>query len=122
MLAGDRTTRVGEQIIKGLAELLMKKVKDPRVKGVTLTGILLSKDLKNAKIYFSVLGNADEAKRAKEGLDSAKGYIKREIGRKVKLKYIPEIIFEHDSTMETGNRIDALFKKIKEDDLRREDD
>ena len=113
MLAGKRTTRVGDQILKGIANLLMQKVKDPRVKGVTLTGIYLSNDLKHAKIFYSLIGSEDDVRKAQTGLDSAKGYIKREIGFQIKLRYIPDIIFEHDPTLEAGNRMERLFRKIR---------
>ncbi len=112
MLAGKRSTRVGDQLLKGIADLLMHKVKDPRVQGVTLTGVSLSKDLKYAKVYFSLIGDGDDIKRALTGLDSAKGYIKREIGLRVKLRYVPDIVFEHDPTLEIGNRMERLFHEI----------
>jgi ribosome-binding factor A len=116
MLSGNRAERVGDQILKGIAELLASKVQDPRVKGVTLTGIDLSKDLRSARVYFSLIGEADDIKRAISGLDSAKGFIKRGVGKRVKLKYIPEIRFEHDPTLETGNRMEMLLRKIKSQD------
>jgi len=118
MLAGKRATRVSDQLLKGIADILMQKVKDPRVKGVTLTGANVSNDLKYAKIYFSVLGNKDDIMRAQSGLDSAKGYIKREIGVRVKLRYVPDILFEHDPTLEVSNRMERLFEKIRMEEPR----
>jgi ribosome-binding factor A len=118
MLAGKRAIRVGDQLVKGIADLLMQKVKDPRVKGVTLTGAHVSNDLKHARIYFSVLGNKDDIMKALSGLDSAKGYIKREIGARIKLRHIPDIIFKHDPTLETSNRIERLFEKIRMEEPR----
>jgi len=116
MLAGKRAIRVGDQILKGVAGLLMQKVKDPRVKGVTLTGIDLSNDLRHARIFFSVIGNQDEVIKARSGLESAKGYIKREIGLNYKLKYVPDIIFQHDPTLETGDRMERLFDKLRKEE------
>ena len=115
MLPGKRATRVGDQILRFIAELLMHKIRDPRVKSVTLTGINLSNDLKNARIFFSVLGNESDVKQALNGLDSAKGFIKRELGSGLELRYIPDIIFDHDPTLATGNRLEQLFKKIQDD-------
>ena len=115
MLPGKRATRVGDQILRFIAELLMHKIRDPRVKSVTLTGINLSNDLKNARIFFSVLGNESDVKQALKGLDSAKGFIKRELGSGLELRYIPDIIFDHDPTLATGNRLEQLFKKIQDD-------
>jgi ribosome-binding factor A len=116
MLAGKRATRVGDEILKCAAGLLMQKVKDPRVNGITLTGVHISNDLKNASIFFSLIGNEEEIRRAQAGLDSARGFIKREIGLCVKLRNVPEIVFKHDPTLETGNRLEKLFQKIKTDD------
>ena len=113
MLAGKRAVRVGDQILRVMADLLMTKVKDPRTQGITITGIEMSNDLKHGKVYFSVLGDQEEIGRAQAGLDSAKGYIKREIGSRIKLRYVPDIIFEHDPSLETGDRMEKLFKKIR---------
>ena len=113
MLAGNRTVRVGEQILKEIAILLIENVKDPRVREVTMTGIKLSKDLKYAKVYYSVLGGPREVDKAQAGLDSAKGYIKRMIGRRLELRYIPELLFIHDDSLETGMNIEKLLRALK---------
>ena len=80
MLAGKRSARVGDQILKEIADLLMQKVKDPRVRGVTLTGVNISDDLRHARIFYSFLGDKGNIPRVQAGLDSAKGFIKKEIG------------------------------------------
>ena len=116
MLAGKRAVRVGDQILREMAELLMLKVRDPRVKRTTLTGIQLSNDLKNAKVYYSVLGDDQAVREAQAGLDSAKGFIKREIGSRLELKYMPDIIFKHDRTLEMGDHMEKLFKSFKADE------
>jgi len=116
MLAGKRAVRVGDQLLKEIAELLMLKVNDPRVKGTTLTGIHLSNDLKNARIYYSVLGGDKAVRQAQAGLDSAKGFIKREIGLRLALKYMPDIIFKHDRTLEMGDHMEKLFETLKSEE------
>jgi ribosome-binding factor A len=116
MLAGKRAVRVGDQLLKEMAELLMKKVRDARVKGTTLTGIHLSNDLRNARVYFSVLGDEQAVRDAQAGLDSAKGYIKREIGFRLALKYIPDIVFKHDRTLEMGDHMEKLFETLKSEE------
>ena len=113
MLAGKRSVRVGDQILKEIADLLMHKVKDPRVRGVTLTGIHISDDLRHARIFYSFLGDREYKARIQSGLDSAKGFIKREIGIRINLRYMPDIVFQHDPTLETGNQIEKLFQKIR---------
>lgn len=116
MLAGKRAVRVGDQLLREMAELLMLKVKDPRVKRTTLTGIHLSNDLKNARVYYSVLGGDQAAREAQAGLDSAKGFIKREIGLRLTLKYMPDIVFKHDHTLEKGDHIEKILMTLKADE------
>jgi len=116
MLAGKRSVRVGEQILKEIALLLLHEVKDPRVKGVTMTGIRMSEDLKRAKVYFSVMGEASEIKTAQAGLESAKGYIKRMISRRLYLRYVPELLFIYDESLELGSEIEKLFERLKKKD------
>ncbi len=115
MLAGKRAVRLGDQILKEIAQILLEKVKDPRVQGVTMTGIHLSNDLRQAKVYYSVIGTRAEVKTAQAGMDSAKGFIKREIGLRMALRYIPEITFIHDSSLENGSHMDRLLEKLKSD-------
>ncbi len=116
MLAGKRAVRVGDQILKEIAILLLNRVKDPRVQGVTVTGIKLSNDLKIARVFFSAIGKKSEIKKALDGLNSAKGFIKREIGLRMKLRYVPEIKFVHDPSLESGSHLDRIFEEIHKND------
>jgi ribosome-binding factor A len=116
MLAGKRAARVGDQILKEIADLLVRRVNDPRVSGVTLTGIHLSNDLRHSRVYYSLIGDREDIRKTQAGLDSAKGFIKREIGHRMDIKYIPDIVFEHDPTLEKGDDLERLFQKIKLDD------
>jgi ribosome-binding factor A len=113
MRAGKRAYRLGEQILKEIALLIIRKVKDPRVQGVTLTGMVLTDDLKQGKVYYSVMGGQEERERAQTGLDSAKGYIKRQIGLRMKLRYVPEMTFIHDSSLESGSHMERLFDRLE---------
>lgn len=115
MLAGRRSTRVGGQIFKEISILLVEKIRDPRVKDVTLTGVDLSTDLKSARVYFSVIGGEDVVTGARAGLESAKGMLKREIGRRLSLRYVPELFFAHDPSIEHGMRMESLFEELKKD-------
>ncbi|MGD2124730.1 MAG: 30S ribosome-binding factor RbfA [Desulfobacteraceae bacterium] len=115
MLAGKRAARVGDLILKEIAHLLTRRVKDPRVRGATLTGIHLSNDLRHAKVYYSLIGNEKAILEAQTGLDSAKGFIKREMGLRMDLKYVPDIVFKHDPSLEKGDHMEKLFQKIRQD-------
>ncbi len=116
MLAGKRSARVGEQVRQEIAELIEHRVKDPRVRGVTLTGVHMADDLKFAKVYFSVLGGDVDLEEVRQGLLSAKGFIKREIGRRLELRFVPELDFRHDSSLQRGEEMERLFKGLRSDE------
>ncbi|MFO7986559.1 MAG: 30S ribosome-binding factor RbfA [Desulfatiglandaceae bacterium] len=116
MGSGKRAQRVGELILQEIAFLLLEKAKDPRVQGVTLTGVDLSNDLKSARVFFSALGGNDEIRQVQSGLDSAKGFIKREIAARMELRYVPEISFTHDPTLENADRLERLFHEIRKEE------
>ena len=113
MLPGRRANRVGDLILREVADLVMTKVKDPRVKKITVTGISVSKDLRYARVYYSLIGDEQEILDAQKGLDSAKGFIKREIGLRMDLKYVPDIVFKHDPSLAEGDHMEKLFQKLK---------
>jgi ribosome-binding factor A len=113
MLAGKRAVRVGDQLLREIADLLLSSVRDPRVKGVTLTGVDLSRDLRHAKVFYSLIGDERESERVQLGLDSAKGFIKRELAARMELKYMPDIIFRRDLSLEEGNRMERFFERLK---------
>jgi ribosome-binding factor A len=113
MLAGKRAVRIGDQLLREIADLLLNSVRDPRAKGVTLTGVDLSNDLKYAKVYYSLIGGEKEFERIQTGLDSAKGFIKRELAGRMGLKYMPDIVFKRDLSLEEGNHMERLFERLK---------
>lgn len=113
MLPGKRSLRVGDVILKEVAFLLLEKVRDPRVQGVTLTGVRLSDDLKLARIFYSIMGDRSRVEKAQAGLNSATGFVKREIGRRSGLRYIPEIRFVYDPSLETGDHMERVFEKMR---------
>ncbi len=116
MLAGKRAVRVGDQLLREIADLLVKKVKDPRIRGATITGVRLSDDLRHARVYYSVMGSREDFERTQAGLDSAKGFIKKEIGHRMDLKYMPDITFKHDPSLANGDHMEKLFEKLKGED------
>ncbi len=78
-----------------------------------MTGINLSNDLKHARVFYSVIGEKDQIERAQAGLDSAKGFVKREIGLRMSLRYVPEIVFVHDPSLESGNQMEKVFEELR---------
>ena len=107
-----RTIQVGGLIQQEISELLVRKIKDPRLELVTITDVEVSPDLKWARVYFSRFGNPDEIRRSLEGLRSATGFIKRELGQRMKLRRVPDLEFVHDTSFEYGDRIESLLKDL----------
>ncbi len=107
-----RAERVGDLIKREISEMLIRGIKDPRIGLVTITRVRLSDDLRLAKVFFSVMGSEEDRTRNLQGLNSAKGFIKREIGKRIHLRYVPDIVFKFDPSVEYADHIDRLFKEI----------
>ena len=108
-----RLSRVGETIRAEISEMLLRDLKDPRIGLVTITEVVMSPDLRHAKVYFSRIGTHSESEESLAGLTKASGYIRRELGRRLKLKFAPELRFLHDDSLETGARISDLLREIE---------
>ena len=114
-----RSDRVADLLKKEIADLVFRRVKDPRVAGITISGVEVSGDLKQARVYFCVMGrNAgdDAQKSAALGLEKAKGFIRMELGRRLSLRYVPRIQFEYDTSFEYGDKIEKLLKELHKDE------
>lgn len=96
-----------------IADIILRKIKDPRLGFVTVTDVELSDDLKIAKVFISVM-DADSRDLTLEILNSARGLVRSEISRRVRVKFIPTIEFRVDTSIERGDRIDRLLREIKE--------
>lgn len=115
-----RANRVGEQMKKELGDIISRKIKDPRVGFVTVTDVQVSGDLQIATVYISVLGDEEQKESTLKGLAKAKGFIRSEIGQRIRLRKTPEITFEFDESIGYGHRIDTLLHQINKDDKREE--
>lgn len=110
-----RSARISAQIQQVISEILVKKTKDPRLSGVSITDVRMSSDLSVASIYFSMHDANDKKKQdADKGFKSAKGFFKKVIGSQLKLRYTPELKFYYDTTLEHGEKIDKLLNELKE--------
>ncbi|MGC9518671.1 MAG: 30S ribosome-binding factor RbfA [Desulfuromonadaceae bacterium] len=120
MSSTQRSSRVGEQIQKEIADLLLRGVRDPRVGFVTITAVDVTSDLQHARVYYTTLSSDEDAEQQREdtrkGLESATKYLRTELGKRIKLRRVPELSFRYDESTEYGNRIEDLLRKIKEDD------
>lgn len=106
----DRTNRISGEMKKEVSSIIQNGLKDPRIpKMVSVTSADVTRDLRYAKIYISVLGSEEEKKNAIEGLKSAAGFIRREVGHRMQLRYTPEMLFELDNSIERGVYISKLI-------------
>jgi len=110
-----RAERVGEEIRKTIGRLLTEGiVRDPRVNRCTITAVKLSDDLKSAHVFFSLIGGEEDQTQALRLLNRAAGFIKPEVGRRLKLRHTPELRFTFDPTMEKAARLESIFKQLRE--------
>lgn len=126
MAKGHRQGRMGEEIRKIISDLLFKGLKDPRLSAmISITAVEVTSDGSYATVYVSVLGmDPDKEKAAKQqkdtldALNSAKGFIRKEIGRQIKLRHVPDLIFKIDHSLEYGRHIETIISglDIKHDD------
>ncbi|WP_099220956.1 30S ribosome-binding factor RbfA [Listeria costaricensis] len=111
-----RANRVAEQMKKELGDIINRKLKDPRLGFITITGVEVTGDLQQATIYISILGSEKERADSLLALEKAHGFIRSEIGSRIRLRKVPELLFEVDSSIEYGNRIDELLRDLHKED------
>lgn len=102
-------------IRKEVSEMFVKTVRDPRIGLITITRVTVTQDCRLARIHFSVPGSVEEREKAMEGLDSAKGYIRKELARRVNLRYTPEILFEFDPSIEYAIHIGKVLQSLQKE-------
>ena len=107
-----RATRVADQIRMEVADILMRKTKDPRVGDVTVTDVELTNDLRLARVFVTALGDEQAHADALAGLGKAAGFIRSELGRRLHLRYTPELVFQRDLTGARGDRILSLLDQV----------
>ncbi|MFA5059915.1 MAG: 30S ribosome-binding factor RbfA [Candidatus Omnitrophota bacterium] len=109
----SRIDRINESVKREVSDIVQKEVKDPRLKFVTIMQAEVSRDLQHAKIYFSVFGDNSKIDSAQQGLDSAKGFIRKLVGQRVRMRYTPDIDFIFDESVSYGAHIEEIIEKIK---------
>ncbi|MBI2353943.1 MAG: ribosome-binding factor A [Deltaproteobacteria bacterium] len=107
-----RSDKVAETIHETVSSILARGLNDPRIGFVTISAVEVTDDLHLARIFFTVIGDADAKKNSEAGLNSAKGYIRKELGRVLTMRHIPEIIFKYDHSQDYGSRIDSILREI----------
>ena len=111
-----RVRKMQEFIKQEVSSMLLREVKDPRLGVVTVTGVYLTGDLREATVYVSLFGSEKEKKESMTALEMATGFIRRELGKRLKIYYTPQISFEQDTSLDYGMHIEGLIKQIHKDD------
>jgi len=121
-MPGKRSERVGALLQEALSEAILRGVKDPRVGMVTVTGVDLSPDLKYARVFVSIIGDAETRARSLVGLASARAYLQSQAGKRLGLRYTPELRFEIDPSFDAAERVEQLLREIHKTDAQVEAD
>ncbi|MDH4129752.1 MAG: 30S ribosome-binding factor RbfA [Spirochaetota bacterium] len=109
-MSSYRDKRASSLLQQEISQLILKDIKDPRITGfITVTHVDVSKDLRSATVYVSILGDKNSKKSSLEGLNNAVGFIKKQLSRTITLKYMPEIRFKEDSSLKEAS---TLYNKI----------
>lgn len=117
----SRSERVAEQIRRELAELIRLELKDPRVNLVTITAVEITPDYAHAKVYYTTLASAEQRVELERGLKHSAGFLRREIGRRVRIHHNPELHFIYDSSVERGSHLSQLIDEaVASDNTRHE--
>lgn len=114
-MAQHRHRQLESEIKRAISSIIANDLKDPRIGFVSVTGVELTRDLSYCKIYVSVLGSDSEKQESLAGLTAARGFLRRELGRRVRMRKLPELIIELDDSIEYGAKINKLLRELKED-------
>jgi ribosome-binding factor A len=111
-MARVRVGRVGEQIKKELSQIVQSELKDPRIGFLTVTGVDVTNDLSLARVFLSVMGTEEQKAATLKALSAGTGYIRSELGKRIRLRKIPDLQFKFDASIDYGSRIDSLLHQI----------
>ncbi len=113
-MASVRPDRVAAEIQAAVADLLIRgSIHDPRIGFITLTGVKVSPDLSVAQVFYSMIGTDEQKAETKAGLEAAKGFVRREVTKRVKLRISPEVFFTFDPSLDEGDKIERLLKEVR---------
>lgn len=110
-----RVNRLAQELKQEISFIIAREVKDPRVGFATITDVRVSPDLRHARIYFSILGSAEQQNATLAALQRAAGFIRRQIGSRIKLRHTPELIFSIDEAFEYGLKMDGLIAQVSQE-------
>ena len=117
-MSQTRVEKVQELMKQEVSEIVLRELKDPRIGFVTVTEVKCTADLREAKIYVSVMGSDDQVKNTLAGLKSSMGFIRREIGRRIRLRFTPEISLALDKSLDYSAHIQELLLKVEMESMK----
>jgi len=112
----SRADRVSDLLKKEISQMLLREVKDPHIGFITITDVEVSKDLQTAKVFYTVLGNEKQTSESSQALTRVSRFIKKQLGKRLRMRYIPDIIFRYDHSLEYGAKIDDILNHLKDSD------
>ncbi len=112
-MARLRVERVAEAIRSEVADILAREIKDPRLGFATVTDVEVSDDLRHVKVFVSVMGDKPQVDETMAALESATGFVRSEIGKRIRLRHTPEIVFRYDTSIKRGARVFEILKEIR---------
>jgi len=115
-MATTRQQRVQELLVQEISDIVRREVRDPRVGFVTITGAEVTPDLRQARVFFTVLGDTNQREDTAISLNRAAGFIRGEFAQRAELRFVPNLKFEYDTGMERGLRISQLLEQVRRDD------
>jgi ribosome-binding factor A len=119
-MSTQRPSRVGEQIREDLTELLAREVHDPGIGFLTITRVQVTSDLQSARVYYTTLGDAQARKQTSRALDRALPFLRRQLGKRLQLRRIPELQFFFDESVERLDRVERILQELKTERAERE--
>lgn len=115
MTTFKRADRVADLIQSEISDILLRQVRDPRIRAVTITGVKVTDDLKLAKVFFVEMAQDTIHTETLAGLEKATGFMRRELGKRLQLRFVPDLIFKEDASFAYGSSIERLLAKIKQE-------
>lgn len=112
-MAKHRANRLAETLKEEISQMIREDLKDPRLGFITVTDVEVADDLGHAKVFVSVLGDAQQSKDSLDALNRAAGFVRSEIGKRIRLRHVPEIVFKYDTSLEKGAHIAKLLRKVE---------
>ncbi len=114
----SRAERLAEVIRSETSAIIQRDLRDPRIGFISVTAVMVSADLRHAKIFVSVFGDDEAKRRAMQGLEQAKGHIRSELSQRIEVRFMPEILFRLDESIERGARVSSLLRQVSREESR----